>query len=521
MKKTLNINIGNSIILIEEDAYEVLTSYLNEIKMHFAKSADDFEIVTDIENRIAEMFREILNIEQKEVITIEDVKVIVVQMGTVQDFEISEDAGAEPFTPPHTKVVKRLYRDTEHGIIAGVCAGLGHYLNVEELWIRIFVLLSIFAGGAGIIAYLVMWILVPRASSRSEKMYMKGEPVNLQNMIRNFQEEMADNHLIKRSGSFISEFVELLGRFLTGTGKMIFKVIAGFTMLISAFMLLSFIMILAAFLGVFDASANDIFPLSMVNESYLSTLLIAVFVCFAVPLLALILCSVRIVFNSRPVNKSVSFGLLIIWLISVGTGIFYIAKTSSEFKEHAEFTQVTALKPHAVYKLALDKSRFFSKEDSIKYQINSTSYKGRIILDGDEEDSPFHMPDNVRIRIEKSDDGKFSIVQNYSANGKTFDIALKHAQNIHYYFLQRDSLLSFSPKLYLDKNTNWRNQEVRITLKVPEGTQLTLNNDLDRYTEGYKSWACGHNNSGDYTEYMMMSDGLKCKYELVRENKEH
>ncbi|RZL09740.1 MAG: PspC family transcriptional regulator, partial [Pedobacter sp.] len=56
MKKTHHINIGNSITLIEEDAYEMLTIYLNEVKLHFAKSADNFEIVTDIENRIAELF---------------------------------------------------------------------------------------------------------------------------------------------------------------------------------------------------------------------------------------------------------------------------------------------------------------------------------------------------------------------------------------------------------------------------------------------------------------------------------
>ena len=60
MKKTLIINIGNTIIHIEEDAYEILTAYLNDIKQHFAKNADDVEIVTDIENRIAEMFAEIL-----------------------------------------------------------------------------------------------------------------------------------------------------------------------------------------------------------------------------------------------------------------------------------------------------------------------------------------------------------------------------------------------------------------------------------------------------------------------------
>ncbi|MCT6716599.1 PspC domain-containing protein, partial [Staphylococcus aureus] len=84
-----------------------------------------------------------------------------------------------PFSMPYSQGIKRLYRDTEKGMVAGVCAGLGHYLNIEERWIRLFALLSTLVGGAGFIAYLVMWIIVPRAQTRSEKMYMKGEAINL------------------------------------------------------------------------------------------------------------------------------------------------------------------------------------------------------------------------------------------------------------------------------------------------------------------------------------------------------
>lgn len=514
MKRTLNINIGNSIIHIEEDAYELLTAYLNEIKAHFAKDADDFEIVTDIENRIAEMFRDILTQQQKQAISIEDVQVIIAQMGTVSDFETIEE-GEEQAAHVYSSGIKRLYRDTEHGMVAGVCAGLGHYLNIEERWIRLFALLSIFVGGAGILAYLVMWIIVPRAATRSEKMYMKGEPINLQGFINNFQEELENNQLIKRSGGIVVEMVDWLGKFIAGAGKTIFKIFAGFIIAIASFMLLSVLVMLAAFLGIFDANANEIFPFSMVDSAQLPALLFAVFVFFAIPLLALILFAVRVAFNGRAINKSVSFGLLIIWLLGVATGIFYIAKVSSEFKEQAEFTQVTALKPYPVYTLNIDKSRFFSKEDSVKYQINNERSKGRIILD--DNDGPFNMPRNVRIRVENSLDGKFSVIQNYSSNGKTFDMALKQAQNIRYDFLQQDSLLTFSPKLHLTSHANWRNQEVLVTVKVPVGTRLILNDDLDRYIDQYGSWACndGEAHERNFTEWVMTADGLKCKNELT------
>jgi phage shock protein PspC (stress-responsive transcriptional regulator) len=520
MKRTLNINIGNSIIMIEEDAYELLTSYMNDIKAHFARNADDFEIVTDIENRIAEMFLEILATQQKQVISIVDVQVIMAQMGKVSDFETSEEATEESM-PPYAAGIKRLYRDTDNGIVAGVCAGLGHYLDIEARWIRLFALLSVFVGGAGILAYLVMWIMIPRAATRSEKMYMKGEAVNLQGFIRSFQEEMENNQLIKRSGGVLTEIVDWLGTFIMRFGTLILKLAAGFIIFIASCMLLGLVGMLAAILGLFDGNTNEMFPFSMVDPSYLPTMLFAAFICFAIPLLALILFAVRVAFNGRPLNRSVTFGLLIIWLLGAATSVFYIAKVSSEFKEEAEFTQVAAIKPYPVYRLELNNSRVFSREDSIRYKINTEGYKGRIILD--DHEGPFDEPGNVRIRIERSLDGKFSVAQNYSANGKTFEQALRHAQNIRYDFLQQDSLLNFSPKLHLDKKVNWRNQEVRLTIKVPVGTKLILSDNLDRYMDQYGSWACNEENGEDreFTEWVMTEDGLKCQYEINQGTHHH
>ena len=56
MNKTIIINISGIIFHIEEDAYEKLKAYMTEVKSYFIKSEDSFEIVSDIENRIAELF---------------------------------------------------------------------------------------------------------------------------------------------------------------------------------------------------------------------------------------------------------------------------------------------------------------------------------------------------------------------------------------------------------------------------------------------------------------------------------
>src|SRR5215216_272480 len=97
MNKTIIININGIVFHIEEDAYEILKSYMTDVKRHFLNSADSHEITTDIENRIAEMFSEMLSRENRQVIVEADIKAVINQMGTVEDFEhADEDAVPNP-----------------------------------------------------------------------------------------------------------------------------------------------------------------------------------------------------------------------------------------------------------------------------------------------------------------------------------------------------------------------------------------------------------------------------------------
>ncbi len=88
MNKTILININGIVFHIEEDAYEILKKYMTDVKRHFMNSADSHEITTDIENRIAEMFSELLLRENKQVIVEQDVNSVIEQMGSVADFEL-------------------------------------------------------------------------------------------------------------------------------------------------------------------------------------------------------------------------------------------------------------------------------------------------------------------------------------------------------------------------------------------------------------------------------------------------
>lgn len=532
MEKTIIINIGNTIIHIEESAYELLKAYLNEVKQYFANHADDLEIVTDIENRIAELLTEQLEEQKKQVVDSTNVNSVIAQMGKVKDFDTVEEGEEEPVINnayQHQYAEKKLYRDMDDRVVAGVCAGIAHYVNADPKWIRVATVLTFFLGGSGILVYALLWIIMPKAKSRIERMEMKGEPANLQGFQKNLDEELlavkerlgeVNKHaqpIFARLGNFIGEFFEWLGRFISGTGKVIFKVIAGVIVVFGVLFLLALITGTAIFQGFWDASIYEYFPFSIVNESNRGIILFGAFIVCFVPVLALVLFSIRIAFNKQTTNKTLSFALLIIWLVGVAVTGYQVAKILSEFKQHAELTQTTDLKAYPVYTINIDKSKYFSKEDSVAYHIDANN-RHQIVVD-DFEDGPFVSPNRIRIDINKSETGVTRLTQKYESQGKTFQSALQNAQNISYNYVMKDSELIFSPRFQLRKGAIWRNQEVRLNLEIPVGTKLILKQDAYRYVNNYWTWECNdsENDHNDSSTWVMTDDGLKCVAKLKEE----
>jgi phage shock protein PspC (stress-responsive transcriptional regulator) len=179
MKITVSINLGGYSFNIDEDAYAELKRYLKNIEIHFAAEDSSAEILSDIESRMAELFRARIT-GYKQVITIDDVNEIIAIMGTPEDF--SEDEGRSRGERFATPGYHRMYRDPDHRIIGGVCAGMGAYWRIDPLIMRIIFLALILAGGIGILIYLILYIVLPEARTTAQKIEMKGNPVNIHNI---------------------------------------------------------------------------------------------------------------------------------------------------------------------------------------------------------------------------------------------------------------------------------------------------------------------------------------------------
>ena len=186
MKITVSINLGGYSFNIDEDAYAELKRYLKNLELHFAAEESASEILSDIEARMSELFRAKLT-SYKQVITIDDVRNVIAVMGTPED--ISDDDGTSSREKFSTPGYHRMYRDPDHRIIGGVCAGMGAYWNIEPWILRVIFLALIMGGGLGLLVYLILYIVLPEAKTTAQKIEMKGEPVNIHNIRESVKKE--------------------------------------------------------------------------------------------------------------------------------------------------------------------------------------------------------------------------------------------------------------------------------------------------------------------------------------------
>jgi phage shock protein PspC (stress-responsive transcriptional regulator) len=172
MNEVTRIHLGRQPFTISVEAHRELKAYLADIQ----KKVADKEVINEVELRMSELLTE-RGITDEKAILPEDVDYLKEQLGKPEDFGEEVEASKHK---EQDQTSKRLFRDTDNAMIAGVSAGLANYFGLDVVLVRIAFVVLVLFGGGGIIIYLLMWLVVPPAVTASEKLQMRGTPVTLE-----------------------------------------------------------------------------------------------------------------------------------------------------------------------------------------------------------------------------------------------------------------------------------------------------------------------------------------------------
>lgn len=489
MKKTFTINISGTVFHIEEDAYEVLQKYLVKLKNHFGNEEEGKEILADIEARIAEIFSE-KSTGEKDVITLAWVEQVIETMGTPEDFVEEEGEEEEVYTGT-IKRKRRLYRDPEHRVIGGVCGGLGAYFNMDPVILRIIfvVLLIITSIVPALLAYLVLWIAVPKAVTTAQRLEMRGQEATVKNIEKSIREEVKE---VKESYKKFKESDTYAKgkKKVEGAGEVTYNV---FRLLLKvAVIIIGVILILSGFFGLLGLISSLVIGHSFVQgwpmiwspeinfPDFLNYLvepgavkfgIVTVGFLAGIPLLAMLYVGSKMVFRYKSNNTAIGLSMVGVWLLSLIALVIISTSQISNFKNQASVVESSTIdcdSCQTLYlKLAEDKYKGYAAQGWDLNKLKVMMVEGDRIILG-----------NPRLDVEKASGNSFVVTVKKSSRGRTRENARDHADDLVYSYQTADSALFFEPYFFLKEGDKWRDQEVHITVKVPEGGTIFLDEDM-------------------------------------------
>jgi phage shock protein PspC (stress-responsive transcriptional regulator) len=325
MKEIEKVSIGGYAFTLEKDASVAVEQYLKNLEAHYLGQPGGKEIMEGIEERMAELLLE--RCGSSGVASMADIRGIIDILGRPERIEADDPEPERPQEAPR----KKLYRDMENKRIAGVCAGLGNYLNVDVVLLRVLfaaVALILFFGGArhgvwslsGFAAYAILWLAMPAARTAQERWAMKGDAGTLGDIQRNVRSGIEEMGEAARKG--VREVTDVVR---SGKGNELGKVLLiaiGIILLLGGVSGLASVSVIglkgptlfSAPLDHFldELSANVPIFYDMVNTPWI---LLLVILAIVLPLIGLIYGGVQMIFGFKSPKWRPGLVIFVLWLV--------------------------------------------------------------------------------------------------------------------------------------------------------------------------------------------------------------
>ena len=572
MKKTITINISGIVFHIEEDGYEALKIYLDSVKKHFGGFQDSSEIITDIESRIAEIFTTKIS-DTKQALTKDDIDQLIRTMGQPADFADAESAEQEKTNHPNNSkptdsigqpLKKKIYRDNRRKVIGGVCAGLAHYLKTDPAWIRVlfaalifaggFIIIAyilmwaiipgsyeledqtsikkiyrdsdkkviggvaagisaytgldisivrliftglLFAGGFGLILYIILWTAVPEAKTLTERMEMEGQPVTLSNIEKTVREKLNEKEgeestlakIILFPFRLFATILKAVGSalvpILKGLGKVLRIMVGVFLMLIGTILFLTTIILFAVILGIISGNGiiadwtnmSGSIPLEAYQNTFSGWTILFTGLALFIPFLLIALLGISLILNRSVLNKIAGWSLFAVFVISAAAAMFTLPATIIKFSKDGYFKREQTI--DTAGKIPLLRIRHAGLEN---YEVTKIRLHG-------------HTEPGIRI------------VEKFESQGSSRSDAQENARMTDYQITHQDSIITFDSNLTFKKGASFRGQRLEIDVYFPLNKPFVIEKELWELIRNYGGY---YHEDRDRNTFVFDEGGLKC-----------
>ena len=525
MNKTININLGGFFFHIDEIAFQKLKRYLDSISRSLSDDPQGKnEIISDIETRISELLSEKIT-DARQVVNEGDIDEIIKIMGQPEDYAEAEEGYANEnysYQKKSSTSGKKLFRDGDDKFLGGVASGIGHYFNVDTVWIRLaFILFAV--SGFSILTYVILWIVIPQADTTAEKLQMEGEAVNIDNIEKKIREEFSNasetikktasevsdkikdgatdvtqkvNNSFKKGGkkvndnlkkggkkasSGLQDFLDTLGTIILTFFKIIGKFIGVILMFVAA------ITLIALIISAFSIGSLEVigFDSDVVNFNYFFydaiipfwILTVSFFIAIGIPFVILFVLGLRILSsNVKQFSKTTSLTLFGIWLAAilalVFTGIeFSTTKAANGYQIDKKILLNTTVNDTITLKMV--------KNDALFYQHNYRSRNNVEVVYIDDEKKLFST--DINLNVEKSENDQVYLQIRKDSEGRNRLNASKNAKEISYNFDIVGNEIRLN-SYFLSEYKNWlKDEDVHVTLFIPNNITVYFDNSTRSY----------------------------------------
>jgi phage shock protein PspC (stress-responsive transcriptional regulator) len=386
---------------------------------------------------------------------------------------------------------KRLYRNPDNKKFGGVCSGLAEYMGVDAVWLRLGFLVALFCFGTGFLAYIILWIAIHEAKTSAEKLQMKGETIDVNNI------EKEVRSAIHRTSATVtsSPFGEIVRMF----AKIISKLIG------AAFLIVSLLLI-GVIVFLWNYSFANILDKLDINEYYSYFQYGFGLFVFSVAALIMVM-GIKFLFHTRIKVKIMSTVLFLCAVIGLASMLYFglqyrkSVRVKNTVKEHI----ATNLAPDTVYVNVhrLYEDDLDSDNDNLTIRINKHT-SSRSFKVGQMKDwvKVFY---NTRLSIKPSVNDSLYFYLIKSARGENETIAANNARDIGFQSGLNQNVLTIDEGISIESDRPFKYQQVSAKLKVPVGTIIKVDPGVMKMINS--------NYEADFDlgeTFKMTKDGLRC-----------